>query len=202
MRLRTGDLVRVATTNTGKLQEMRELLAVHGLRVESMDGLGYLAPPEVAPDFEGNARIKALAAAALCRDVVMADDSGLCIDMLDGWPGVSTADLMAFHGGRDAFVGMERLRAAVLSRGGVFPVAARFRAAVVVAGADLGSAVGCGEVSGHLVWPPRGSRGHGFDPMFAPLGCPQTYGEMAGTRKAATSHRALAVAAVIRKCFT
>lgn len=191
-RLSEGRLL-VATHNAGKLEEMRALFAPVGVEVVGAAELGLPAPAETEDSFVGNARIKARAAMAATGLPVLADDSGITVDGLDGAPGVHTADWAETEQGRDFMQAMARTWAALEARGVPEPRRAQFRATLLVLWPDGEEAVFEGVAPGRLVWPPRGALGHGYDPIFVPDGHERTYAEMSADEKNAISHRARAV---------
>ncbi len=174
--------VVIATHNAGKLVEMRELLAPYGLEVTSNGELGLPEPDETGWMFAENAAIKARAAAQATGLPALADDSGLCVDALDGAPGLFTADWAGKP--RDFMRAMERVQGELDRRG--VPAEARrahFVSALVIAWPDGHEELFEGRVFGALVWPPRGERGFGYDPMFLPDGHGLTFGEMTSDEK-------------------
>jgi len=191
-----------ATHNRGKLDEMRALLAPHGVVVRSSDEFSLTAPEETENSFIGNARIKAHAAAQATGLVALADDSGLCVDALGGAPGVYTADWAEGPDGRDFSRAMAKVHRALLDAGAKEPWNAAFHAVLVLAWPDGHDEVFEGKVSGSLVWPTRGRHGHGFDPMFCPKGSDRTFAEMTEDEKNAISHRARALSLLVASCFT
>ncbi len=204
----SGRLV-IATHNAGKLAEMRDLLAPHGVDAVSAGELGLPVPDETGWMFAENAAIKARAAAAATGLPAFSDDSGLCVDALDGAPGLFPADWAGLQ--RDFPAAMARVRDE-LARRGVTPgpgCRAHFVSALVLAWPDGGEALFEGRVFGHLVWPPRGQPGFGYDPMFRPDGHDRTFGEMAAAEKhglpadgsEALSHRARAFQKLARACL-
>jgi XTP/dITP diphosphohydrolase len=176
----------LATHNPGKVVELAELLGPHGLEVISAGSLGLPEPEETEDSYIGNARLKALAAATASRLPAIADDSGLCVDALDGAPGIYSARWAG--PGKDFAVAMTRVNDELGER----PRDAHFICALCVAWPDGHSEVVEGRVDGTLVWPPRGANGFGYDPMFLMEGRDQTYGEMARADKEADNHRARA----------
>jgi XTP/dITP diphosphohydrolase len=191
----------LATHNEGKLREFRELLAPFGLDIVSAGALGLPEPEETGTTFVENARIKAHAAARGAGLPALADDSGLCVDALDGAPGVYTADWAG--PGRDFSVGMKRVEDGLAAAGATTPAArrGRFHATLCLAFPDGGDRLYEGEIAGTLVWPPRGTIGFGFDPVFLPEGHAVTFGEMSSAQKhswapgrTGLSHRARAFA--------
>ncbi|ARJ69190.1 RdgB/HAM1 family non-canonical purine NTP pyrophosphatase [Paracoccus contaminans] len=191
-RLSEGRLL-VATHNAGKLEEMRALLAPAGVEVIGAAELGLQAPAETEDSFVGNARIKAKAAMAATGLPVLADDSGITVDGLDGAPGVHTADWAETEHGRDFMQAMSRTWAALEAKAVPEPRRAQFRATLLVLWPDGEEAVFEGVAPGRLVWPPRGALGHGYDPIFVPDGHERTYAEMSADEKNVISHRAMAV---------
>ncbi len=187
--LAAGRLV-LATHNPGKVVELAELLAPHGLEVVSAGSLGLPEPEETETTFIGNARLKALAAATASGLPAIADDSGLCVDALGGAPGIYSARWAKVDSGpgKDFAVAMARVNDEL----GDKPRAAHFICALCVAWPDGHTETVEGRVDGALVWPPRGNNGFGYDPMFLMDGKAQTYGEMNRAEKEADNHRARA----------
>ncbi|HRK23920.1 MAG TPA: RdgB/HAM1 family non-canonical purine NTP pyrophosphatase [Beijerinckiaceae bacterium] len=198
---RLGGRVVIATHNAGKLVEMIDLLAPHGVDVVSAGQLGLAEPAETGTMFSENAGVKARAAAAATGIVAIADDSGICVDALDGAPGIFTADWAGEP--RDYGRGMARI-AAELSRRGLTPTGqqAHFVSSVVVAWPDGSEAVFEGRVFGTLAFPPRGSNGFGYDPIFVADGESRTFGELLPEEKKRHSHRSRAFAAMIAALVT
>jgi len=189
-RLRLGDRLVLATHNPGKVVEMAALLP--GLDVVAAGALGLPEPEEDAPDFAGNARLKAVAAARAAGLPALADDSGFCVAALGGAPGVFSARWAGpskDFGAAMALVA-ERMDGAADRR-------AWFVCALCLAWPDGTAATYLGRVGGTVAWPPRGFQGFGYDPMFVPSGGTATYGEMDPAAKHAGSHRALAMAQVL-----
>jgi XTP/dITP diphosphohydrolase len=186
----------LASHNRGKLREIADLLRPVGVEVVSAAALGLPEPEEAAPDFAGNARIKALAAAGATGYPALSDDSGFCVAALGGAPGV--------HSARWAGPGKDfnRAMATVHERIGEHPDRrAWFIAALCLAWPDGHTQTYLGRIDGTAVWPPRGDRGFGYDPMFVPAGGRQTFGEMDPDEKHLVSHRARAFAQVLTSCF-
>lgn len=193
----------VATHNEGKLREFAGLMAPFGMIAKPAKDFGLPEPEETGTTFEENALIKAMAAAKATGLPAMSDDSGLCVDALDGAPGVYTADWAQLPGGgRDFAMAMQRTEVALQDRGATQPGQrkGRFVAVICVAWPDGGAEFFRGEVEGMLVWPPRGDKGFGYDPVFQPDGHERTFGEMTADEKhgwkpgaaQALSHRARA----------
>jgi XTP/dITP diphosphohydrolase len=191
-RLVPGDEVVVATHNAGKLREIEDLLRPLGIMAVSAAGLGLAEPMETGSTFAANAVLKARAAALASGRPALADDSGLSVDALDGAPGIQSARWAGperdFH--RAMATIEERLQA--LGATASDQRRAHFTCVLCLAFPDGGVQVYEGRVKGRLVWPPRGTRGFGYDPMFEPDGEHLTFGEMAPEDKHAMSHRARA----------
>ena len=195
-RLERGSRLVIATHNPGKLAEIAVLLAPHGLEAVSAGALGMAEPEETAPDFVGNARIKALAAAHGSGLPALADDSGFCVAALGGQPGVFSARWAG--PGKDFAPAMARVNAELATS---TDRRAWFTAALCLAWPDGETATFLGRVEGSAIWPPRGTRGFGYDPIFLPDGATETFGEMAPDAKEAISHRARAFAQLRAACL-
>lgn len=203
----TGRLV-VATHNPGKLWELRGLLEPYGVSSVSAGELGLPEPEETGTTFAQNARLKAEAAARAAQVASFADDSGLVVEALDGAPGIYSAR----WGGpqRDFGAAMERVDRELRARGALTAPERRahFVAALCVAWPDGHVEAFEGRVDGTLVWPPRGDKGFGYDPMFLPDGETRTFGEMMSVEKhgmppegRGLSHRARAFLKLARACL-
>jgi XTP/dITP diphosphohydrolase len=195
-RLLPGSALVVATHNPGKLREMTELLAPYGLSLTSAGALGLPEPEETTPDFAGNARLKALAAARASGEAALADDSGFCVAALGGAPGVLSARWAG--PGRDFAPAMARVH---VEMGDAPDRRAWFVAALCLAWPDGETTTFLGRVDGTVTWPPRGDKGFGYDPIFVPAGAARTFGEMAPEEKGAHSHRARAFAQLRLACL-
>lgn len=195
-RLARGERLVLASHNPGKLAEIADLVRPFGLEVVSAGELGLPEPEEDAPDFVGNARIKALAAARSSGLPALADDSGFCVAALDGRPGVHSARWAG--PGKDFAAAMARVNREM---GEASDRGAWFIAALCLGWPDGHTETFVGRVDGSVVWPPRGSFGFGYDPMFLPDGANLTFGEMAAEAKHAVSHRARAFAQVVAACL-
>jgi XTP/dITP diphosphohydrolase len=182
-----GDRLVIATHNRGKLDEMAALLRPFGVLAVSAGSLGLAEPQETGDSFEANAELKALAAAKASGLPALADDSGLVVPALDGAPGIYSARWAGPE--RDFARAMalveERLRGKSDRR-------AHFVAVLALAWPDGHVECFRGEVHGDLVFPPRGKRGFGYDPIFVPAGGSETFGEMEPAAKHAISHRGAA----------
>jgi XTP/dITP diphosphohydrolase len=202
-----GRLV-IATHNPGKLTEMRDLLAPHGIDVVSAGELGLPEPEEIGTTFEANARINAAAAAQATKLPAFADDSGLAVDALNGQPGIYSA---RWAGPTKDFNGaMTRVERLLQERGATEPAkrGAQFVSALCVAWPDGHLEEVEARVDGTLVWPPRGTAGFGYDPMFQPNGHNRTFGEMTAVEKhglpphgLGLSHRARAFVKLAERCL-
>jgi XTP/dITP diphosphohydrolase len=204
-RLGGGRLV-IATHNAGKLKEISSLLAPYGVECISAGSLGLPEPAETGKSFVENALIKARAAAEASGIVALADDSGLSVAGLDGRPGVYTADWAErqwFEGepGRDWYMAMGKVEGMLCAKGPGVPRDAWFSCVLALAWPDGESAAYEGRVDGTLTWPPRGTMGFGYDPVFVPRGREQTFAELAPEEKHAISHRADAFAKLVAEQF-
>jgi XTP/dITP diphosphohydrolase len=201
-RLHRGMRLVVASHNPGKVREIVELVAPHGLSVVSVGELGLPEPEETGATFMQNAQLKAVAAARDARLPALADDSGIEVEALGGAPGIYSARWAG--PGKDFTVAMRRV-ADELEACGAWTAApgprANFIAVLCLAWPDGEVASFEGKVWGHLIWPPRGSKGFGYDPMFVPEGHTLTFGEMEPDAKHAISHRARAFRQFASACL-
>ncbi len=191
-----GDRLVIASHNPGKLAEFAELLAPFEATVTDAGTLGLDPAAETGADFAENAAIKARAVATAAGLPALADDSGLVVPALGGAPGIRSA----------RWAGPDRDFAAAMARiqrelGGRPDRRAHFVCALALAWPDGHAEMVEGRVDGGLIWPPRGDRGFGYDPMFVPDGHDRTFGEMAATEKHAISHRADAWRKLVATCF-
>ena len=203
----SGQLV-IATHNHGKLAEMRELLSPHGVTAISASELGLAEPEETGDDFAANAKIKAVAAARSAKLPAFADDSGLAVEALDGAPGIYSARWAGPS--KDFNAAMTRIERLLAERGASEPARrkAHFVSALCVAWPDGHVEEVEARVDGTLVWPPRGTAGFGYDPMFLPDGHARTFGEMTSIEKhglpplgMGLSHRARAFVKLAERCL-
>lgn len=186
MRKFEGEKLVIATHNAGKLKEIRELIAPLGIEVVSAGELGLPEPEENGTTFEENAATKADAASIATGFVALSDDSGLSVDALDGEPGVYTADWAETEdGSRDFDMAMQKVETALVEKGATDEAqrTGRFVSVLCMRWPDGHREFFRGEAEGHLVWPPRGTTGFGYDPVFKPLGYDTTFGEMTSTEK-------------------
>jgi XTP/dITP diphosphohydrolase len=204
----TGRLV-IATHNPGKLAEMRELLAPHGIEAISAGELCLDEPDETGDSFRANARIKAIAAAQATRLPAFADDSGLAVDALDGAPGIYSARWAGEQ--KNFMAAMTRIERLLQERGAIAAEQrkAHFVSALCVAWPDRHLEEVEARADGTLVWPPRGTAGFGYDPAFLPGGHTRTFGEMTSIEKhgmpplgLGLSHRAKAFVKLAEICLS
>lgn len=186
MRRLEGKKIVVASHNKGKLVEIADLIAPFGIEARSAAEYGLPEPEETGTSFEENAYTKAFAAASATGLPALSDDSGLVVDALDGQPGVYTADWAETgNGPRDFAMAMRKVEDLLQEKGAVSPEqrTGRFVAVLCLCWPDGHAEYFRGEVDGTLVWPPRGERGFGYDPVFRPDGHDQTFGEMPASQK-------------------
>jgi XTP/dITP diphosphohydrolase len=191
----TGDRLVIASHNEGKVEEISALVAPFAIEAVSAALLGIAEPEETGDSFEANAALKARAAAEASRLPALADDSGLVVPALGGAPGIYSSRWAG--PGKDFRGAMERVHRELGDRD---------RSAIFVAVLALAWPSGDleffrGEVTGRLVWPPRGERGFGYDPIFVPEGGVETFGEMEPAKKHEISHRACAFAKLVQGCL-
>jgi XTP/dITP diphosphohydrolase len=191
----TGDRLVIASHNQGKIAEISELLASFSIQTVSAASLGIAAPEETGDSFEANAALKARTAAEASRLPALADDSGLVVPALGGAPGIYSSRWAG--AAKDFRQAMERVQRELGDR----DRNARFVAVLALGWPDEHIEIFRGEVAGMLIWPPRGERGFGYDPMFVPKGGVETFGEMEPAEKHKISHRARAFTALVRGCL-
>ena len=201
----------IASHNAGKVREIGELVGPLGIATVSAADLGLAEPEETGTTFEANAELKARAAAQASGLPALADDSGLEVDALDKAPGIHTARWAGPD--RDFAMAMRNVEEKLQAKGATAPGerAGRFVAALAIAWPDGHVETVRGEVEGTIVWPPRGERGFGYDPIFQPEGSSRTFGEMDAQEKhgwtpgkpksEALSHRARAFAELYEACL-
>jgi XTP/dITP diphosphohydrolase len=197
-RLFTETQLVVASHNSGKVREISELLVPFGLEVISAATLGLGEPEETGLSFVENAELKARAAAQTAKRVALADDSGLEVAALQGAPGIYSARWAGEN--RDFDAAMSRVQRELAATGDT-DHQARFVCALTLAWPDDHVETVEGEVHGHLTFPPRGTQGFGYDPIFIADGHKQTFGEMDPAAKHAISHRADAFTKLVARCF-
>jgi len=203
--LTPGKLV-IATHNKGKLKEIQKLLEPWGMECLAAGDLGLPEPEETGTTFVENALLKARAAAEAAQLPALADDSGLCVVALNGAPGVYTADwaeAAPFEGGpgRDWYMAMGKVEGKLAELGPATPRDCWFSCVLALAWPNGDSAVYEGRAMGSLTWPPRGTMGFGYDPVFVPVGDTRTFAELDPAEKHAISHRADAFAKLVAEQF-
>jgi XTP/dITP diphosphohydrolase len=201
MRLAQGTKLVVATHNPGKVVEINDLVRPFGLDAVSAGELGLPEPDETEATFGGNARLKAVAAAVASGLPSLSDDSGLEVECLGGAPGIYSARWAG--PAKDFQLAMKKVGDEITQRHGWTAPGPRanFTCALCLAVPGRPIEIFEGKVFGHLVWPPRGNRGFGYDPMFVAAGTDLTFGEMEPGAKHAISHRAIAFAKFVDACL-
>jgi XTP/dITP diphosphohydrolase len=189
-----GPKLVLASHNKGKLREIAALLAPFGIEAVPASDFGLAEPAETEDSFVGNALIKARFAAQGSGLAALSDDSGLCVEALGGAPGVYTADWAETPDGRDWMLAMEKVEAKLSALGPDVSRRAEFVCVLALAWPDGRNETFEGRMPGVLVWPPRGTLGFGYDPVFVPEGHDLTFAEMDPAEKHAISHRARAFA--------
>ena len=189
----------IASHNQGKVREIRALLAPLHIEVIGASELGLEEPEETGQTFIENAELKASLAAKTSNLPALSDDSGFAVAALGGAPGIYSA---RWAGADKNFSNaMERVSTALLASGSSSRTC-EFICALTLAWPDGHCESFEGRISGEVVWPPRGDRGFGYDPIFTPLAHSQTFGEMDPAEKHAMSHRAIAFNQLLEACFT
>jgi XTP/dITP diphosphohydrolase len=191
----TGDRLVIASHNPGKVEEITALLAPFAIDAVSAAALGIAEPEETGDSFEANAALKARAAAEASGLPAIADDSGLVVPALGGAPGIYSARWAG--PAKDFRIAMQRVHRELADQ----DRSAEFVAVLALAWPDGGLELFRGAVAGKLVWPPRGERGFGYDPIFVPEGGVETFGEIDPARKHRISHRARAFAKLVDGCL-
>ena len=188
-KLQPGKLV-IASHNEGKVHEIRALLEPYGIEPVSAGSLGIPEPVETGTSFAANAELKARFSADLSGMVSLADDSGLCVDALNGDPGVYTADWAETPNGRDWYLAMQKVEDALQAKGPEAGRDAHFVCVLSLCWPDGHVESFEGRCEGTLTWPPRGTMGFGYDPVFVPLNDTRSFAELDPEEKHAISHRA------------
>lgn len=199
-KLAPGKLV-IASHNQGKVREIRALLGPYGMEPVSAAELDLPEPEETGTTFVANAEMKAMVAADLSGIVALSDDSGLCVEALLGEPGVYTADWAETPTGRDWMLAMRKVEDKLQALGPDVSRAAQFACTLALAWPDGHVEWFEGRVDGHLVWPPRGELGFGYDPVFVPLGYDKTFAEMTPEEKLPLTHRTAAFDKLVAAVF-
>lgn len=194
----SGAELVIATHNKGKLAEFAEMFGDRKIRLVSAAELGLASPAETGATFIENALLKARYVAKATDKIALADDSGFCVGALDGAPGVYSADWAEVDGRRDFIMAIEKIYAAM----GAHPnKEAHFVSALALCWPDGHCETAEGFARGQIIKPPRGSQGHGYDPVFMPDGYDIVYAEMDMAEKNNISHRADAFRKMMDKCF-
>ncbi len=191
----------VASHNAGKVREIGDLLRPFAVGTVPAGDLGLPEPEETETTFEGNARLKARAAAQASGLPALADDSGLTVAALGGEPGIYSARWAETPQGRDFGHAMKTVWQKLEAIAAPEPRRAAFHCALTLAWPDGHDETFLGTCAGRLVWPPRGDRGFGYDPIFIARDQESTFGEMEPERKHAISHRADAFRQFVTACF-
>jgi XTP/dITP diphosphohydrolase len=189
VKLPRGSIVIVASHNQGKVREIKALLGPHGIEPVGAKELGLAEPEETGVTFAANAELKARAAADAGHHPALADDSGLWVNALEGAPGIYSARWAG--PAKDFRVAMARVEKELLERK-TRDYSTKFVCALSLAMPHGEIKTFVGEIHGHLTFPPRGTLGFGYDPIFVPEGFEQTFGEIDPHAKNAMSHRARA----------
>lgn len=196
----TGGRIVIATGNRDKLREFARLFSGRPFETVPLAEFAIEPAAETAPDFRGNARLKAVRAATSGLPA-LADDSGLCVDALGGQPGIFSADWAETAHGRDYSSAMERIRVRLEAMATPMPQPARFCCALCVAWPDGHCETFTASLPGEVVWPPRGEGGFGYDPIFVPDGKRRTLAQMSAAEKDHLSHRATAARRFAAACL-
>jgi|SRR6478672_4884477 len=196
--LKRGDRIVIATHNAGKARELAELFAIVGVETVSAAELGIDEPEETGKSFAENATLKAEAAAKSSGLPAVADDSGLEVSALGGAPGIHSARWGGPH--KDFALAMERVNRE-LKASGSNDRTAKFVCVLAYARPNAETIATRGAIVGTLTWPPRGTRGFGYDPIFVPQGYDQTFGEMEPSLKDSISHRARAFEKLMQAAY-
>lgn len=191
----------VASHNLGKVREIGDLLRPFGVETMSAAELNLPEPEETETSFEGNARLKAHAAANATGLPALSDDSGLAVEALGGDPGIYAARWAETPNGRDFGHAMRLVWEKLEAAGAQEPRNAAFICALTLAWPDGHDETFLGTCEGRIVWPPRGDKGFGYDPIFVPAGHQITFGEMDPAEKHGMSHRANAFRQLVAACF-
>ena len=196
MRKLNENQIVLASHNKGKLKEIGHLLKPFGISVISASDLGLDEPKETENTYAGNARIKAHFAAKASGKPALSDDSGFSVEILDGAPGVYSADWAETSNGRNFSMAMSKIWDKI--QHAEKPCKAKFCCTLCLAWPDGHDELFEGSINGEIAWPPRGNNGFGYDPMFIAEGMHQTFGEMLPTDKHLISHRADAFKKLIK----
>ena len=195
------DLV-LATHNTGKIEEFKHLFGEVNFNITNIGQYYWQPPEETGESFWENSLIKAREATRLTGMASLADDSGLCVDILKGAPGVYSADwAIKSDGSRDFKFAINKLVKEIEKTNIVKPCTAYFNCSLTLYWPDNHFEKFEGKIFGEIVWPGRGKKGHGYDPVFLPNGYEETFGQMDRWKKNKISHRGLAMDSLLKACF-
>ena len=195
------DLV-LATHNTGKIEEFKHLFGEVNFNITDIGQYYWQPPEETGKSFWENSLIKAREATKLTGMVSLADDSGLCVDLLKGAPGIYSADwAIESDGSRDFKLAINKLVREIEKTKFVKPCTAYFKCSLILYWPDDHFEKFEGKIFGEIVWPGRGKKGHGYDPVFLPNGYKETFGQMNRWNKNKISHRGLAMDNLLKACF-
>ena len=200
-KFREKELV-LATHNLGKIEEFKHLFGEVGFNIRNIGQYSWVPPVESGNSFWENSLIKAREASKLTGMVSLADDSGLCVDILKGAPGVYSADWAIMDdGSRDFGHATNKLISHIEKSGSLKPFTAYFICSLVLYWPDNHFERFESRIGGEIIWPGKGERGHGYDPVFLPDGYKETFGEMDRWEKNKISHRGLAMRDLLDACF-
>ena len=192
----------LATHNSGKIEEFKHLFGEVSFNITDIGQYNWQPPEETGESFWENSLIKAREATRLTGMASLADDSGLCVDLLKGAPGVYSADwAIKSDGSRDFKFAINKLVREIEKTNFVGPCSAYFICSLILYWPDNHFEKFEGKIFGEIIWPGRGKKGHGYDPVFLPNGYEETFGQMDRWKKNRISHRGLAVNKLLDSCF-
>ena len=192
----------LATHNSGKIEEFKHLFGEVNFNITDIGQYHWQPPEETGGSFWENSLIKARESTKLTGLVSLADDSGLCVDLLKGAPGIYSADwAIKSDGSRDFKFATNKLVREIEKTNFVGPCSAYFICSLILYWPDNHFEKFEGKIFGEIIWPGRGKKGHGYDPVFLPNGYEETFGQMDRWRKNKISHRGLAMDKLLKSCF-
>ena len=192
----------LATNNFGKIEEFKHLFGEVNFNITDIGQYCWRPPEETGKSFFENSLIKAREATKLTGLVSLADDSGLCVDLLNGAPGIYSADwAIKSDGSRDFKFATNKLVREIEKTNFVRPCTAYFICSLILYWPDNHFEKFEGKIFGEIIWPGKGEKGHGYDPVFLPNGYEETFGQMDRWRKNKVSHRGLAMDKLLKACF-
>ncbi len=192
----------LATHNIGKIEEFKHLFGEVNFKITDIGRFSWVPPEETGKSFWENSLIKAEKASKVTGLVSLADDSGLCVDILDGAPGIYSADwAITSDGIRDFSFATQKLIKEIEKKNHVKPFTAHFICSLVLYWPDGHFEKFQGQIDGQIILPGKGTKGHGYDPIFLPNGYKETFGQMDRWKKNRISHRGLAMASLLKTCF-